>query len=854
MTSSSPRRRCEKCGAPFGDRDRVCFACQHPLVLPDIEAASSPTTSTAARPAAAAPVAAGPTERTPAPDHPVILDIQYGHSRQSATVTAARATIGSSADADIRVRAAFLKPIHAVVDFGADGWTMTPAGAGSVVLRDGTAGERVLLAAGETYRIGDGVGNVVTVRPRVDARARLRRSALRTALPARNESFLIGSHASCAVRLDHPLVHRRHAAVRRDGADALWLEDRATSAGTFVNGERLRGRTRLSVGDIIQIGPFSATIGSNALEPLEQLPGVDIDVRDASLTVRDRDRGVQDLMRHVSLHITPASLTAVVGPSGAGKTTLMRMLSGQLATSAGIVSYNGMDIALSRQAYSDLMGFVPQDDIVHAELTVTEALEYQARLRLGSSTTPDDRRARIDRLIAMLGLERQRGQLVRTLSGGQRKRVSIASELLPDPQLLFLDEPTSGLDPGLDKRMMLLLRLLADQGRTIVLTTHAIAHVDVCDTLVLVGPGGHVIYAGPPDGAADWFGIESLADAFAQTETREAAADAARRWTREEAAQARPDVVEATTSAPVRPTRLAIGSTAWRATVLSHARIFAGRQLRLLGRDRTALTYTLLQGVVIALLTVLVAPSHLVWNRNGDTTMFVFGCAAVWFGLIGSVREIVKERTIWRREYLAGGSLPAYLGAKVVLLSALALVQSLTLTIVLALTLGLPGDGPLTSSWLTIALTLWLANVCGLTIGLAISATSATADRALSLVPYLLISQLVLCGVLFHLGAVNFVSWFMPARWSVSSLGGIAGVPGTSAASAGLYRHSTGALLGNWTVLAALAAAAVAATAWSLLRQGRGWRTGADSAPPSRLRAAWQRRRITGLRPAPESA
>ena len=207
----------------------------------------------------------------------------------------------------------------------------------------------------------------------------------------------------------------------------------------------------------------------------------------------------------------------------------MRLLSGQQPAAAGTVEYNGTDLAQCRQAYAPLMGYVPQEDIVHADLTVQEALDYQARLRLGSETPAADRDARIGYVLSLLGLTDQRGQLVRTLSGGQRKRVSIACELLSEPQIIFLDEPTSGLDPGLDKRMMLLLRLLADQGRTVVLTTHAIAHVDVCDTLVLVGPGGNVIYAGPPDAVIDWFGVQTLGDVFSLVETPDAAAAAARR-------------------------------------------------------------------------------------------------------------------------------------------------------------------------------------------------------------------------------------------------------------------------------------------------------------------------------------
>src|SRR6202034_1850431 len=163
------------------------------------------------------------------------------------------------------------------------------------------------------------------------------------------------------------------------------------------------------------------------------------------------------------------------------------------------------------------------------------------------------------------------------------------------------------------------------------------------------------------------------------------------------------------------------------------------------------------------------------WAQN-FAPMFVSGCAAVWFGMIGAVRELVKEKAIWRREFLAGGSMPAYLASKVVVLGVLAAIQALTLTVATSAAMGLPDGGPFGHPLITVFLTVWLGALAGMALGLMVSAGAESADRAMSLVPYLLITQLVLCGVLFNLHGMSFVSWFMPARWSVSGLGGIAGL------------------------------------------------------------------------------
>jgi ABC-type multidrug transport system ATPase subunit len=571
----------------------------------------------------------------------------------------------------------------------------------------------------------------------------------------------------------------------------------------------------------------------NELEPLSQVAGIDLQVVGASVEVAQRgQRRSRPLLSQVSLRLAPASMTAVAGPSGAGKTTLMRLLAGQVAPSAGMVAYNGIDLRKCRGAYASLMGFVPQDDIVHTDLTVGEALFYQARLRLGDDLHPEQRASGIARALAFVGLDAQRTQLVRTLSGGQRKRVSVATEILNEPHLLFLDEPTSGLDPGLDKRMMLLLRLLADQGRTVILTTHSIAHVNVCDNLVLVGPGGHVIYAGTPGEAATWFGVETLGDIFSLIDSPELSARAASRLSPPpsagQTAELAAAAVEIGLTAPPGPRP---GSDLlarwWPRVVRSQTRIYASRQARLISRDPVALSFSLLQGIAVSLLTALVAPTPLIWSQNGNAPMFVFGCAAVWFGMINSVRELVKERTIWRREHLVGARVPAYLASKVLVLGLLGAFQSLSSVIVIQLTLGLPTGSPLGPSFGTIFVTLWLANMAGMSIGLVTSAMAPSSDRAMSVVPYLLITQLVLCGVLFPLGALKFVSYFIPARWAVSALGGIAGLNAVALhQTPGLYPSSAGGLIANCLVLSVLTLAGIAVSAKVLKREAEGWSVG----------------------------
>jgi len=628
-------------------------------------------------------------------------------------------------------------------------------------------GRRVVdgvITPGDAIRLANASGAFVTIRAKVPMPEGLRMRELRCSLPSPGTTLTIGTAAAADVILDHPMIRPLHALIHTDVAGRVWVEDQATVAGTYVNGTRIKSRQWLYPGDVIQVGPFSARVGMPMLEPLPKVSGVDIAVREVTLNVGKANKR---LLNRASVRFAPGTLTAIAGPSGAGKSTLMRLVAGQTSPTAGVVTYGNENLEACLNRYTPMVGFVPQDDIVHGDLTVREALGYQASLRLGSDRPKHDRDAAVIRAIDFVELGPQADQLIKTLSGGQRKRVSVASELISDPQLLFLDEPTSGLDPGLDKRMMLLLRLLADGGRTVILTTHAIAHVDVCDQLILVGPGGNVIYAGPPRDACEWFGVDTISDVYSLIENEYAAEEAAARRPR----MSFEPMVDRGSSGR--------GGKLKRQNFFKQGALFTRRSIRLMSRDKLALAFALLQGIVVALLAALVKPTGWDkggWATSGITYCTLLACSGVWIGVTASVREIVKERNIWRRESLIGARVSSYLASKVTILFTLAIVQSLTTVLVVAATLGLPKPdsvhfGPI---FLDFVISIFIATIGGTGLGLVVSVFAPSSDRAMSMVPYLLIPQFFLSGTFFALGPLAFVSFVIPARWGSSSLGSIA--------------------------------------------------------------------------------
>ncbi|MEM6753814.1 MAG: ATP-binding cassette domain-containing protein, partial [Cyanobacteria bacterium P01_C01_bin.38] len=376
-----------------------------------------------------------------------------------------------------------------------------------------------LLTNGSEIQIGQNPENQVLLKynnpkqPITSAKVELHSVSLK------NGSVSLGRDDKATLTLDAPTVSRRHATIDTDARGRYIIRDSSTN-GVFVDGERISGSKVLAQGSTIRIGPYSLLLRGSDLQILDKGNKIRLDACNLSIVTNGKRR-----LDDISCAIEPGQLVALVGGSGAGKSTLMRSLLGTEKLTEGVVYLNGEDLRNNFNIYRTQIGYVPQDDIIHRQLTVSQVLTYAAKLRLPSDIDIDKV---VEKTLSDVEMSHRRDALISELSGGQRKRVSIGVELLADPKLFFLDEPTSGLDPGLDKKMMQLLRKLANQGRTVILVTHATANIKLCDRVVFLGQGGRLCYFGPPGECLRFFGVtEDFADIYNQLEKPENVVDIA---------------------------------------------------------------------------------------------------------------------------------------------------------------------------------------------------------------------------------------------------------------------------------------------------------------------------------------
>ncbi|CAO5177213.1 ABC transport system ATP-binding/permease protein [Frankia sp. AiPs1] len=586
-----------------------------------------------------------------------------------------------------------------------------------------------------------------------------------TTYPLRQGQMQIGRGRGNDIVISDLLASRLHATLTVRGSD-IELVDMDSANGTFLDGRRIQ-RAQVVQGDIIAIGHHVLQLEGNQL--VEYIDSGDVSFEAEHLNVWAGDK---QLMHDMTFRLPGQALLGVVGPSGAGKSTLLGALTGFRPANEGSVRYAGRDLYDEYDELRRRIGYVPQDDILHTSLTVRKALEYGAKLRFPPDVTQAERDRRIDEVLAELNLTPHTDTVVARLSGGQRKRVSVALELLTRPTLLYLDEPTSGLDPGMDLQVMQSLRALADDGRTVIVVTHSVAQLDLCDYVLVLAPGGHVAYFGPPGDALPFFGEQGYPWVFLRLQEDPGAESAAR-------FRASRHYVPASVTAPsARPEPEELPSIRQQ-TVLSQLVSLSRRTLSVIVSDkgylRLAVAFPFVLGAIPRFIGGDFADTHdpFTPNSNGPTIFLIMVLCACFMGMSNSVREIVKERAIYQRERAIGLSRTAYVGSKVLVLFIITVLQSIPFTAI-----GLAGRQPpnallLGDSLLDCMLAVFIVTFASGMIGLVISALVDNADKTMPLLVIVTMIQLVFSAGIVPISGTPVlpqISAISPARWGYAAM------------------------------------------------------------------------------------
>lgn len=596
------------------------------------------------------------------------------------------------------------------------------------------------------------------------------------------DSLTIGRGPDNDIVIAHPMVSGNHARITRRGRDGAYIiEDLGSTNGTFVNGELVVGPLPLHRDDIINVGPYKIVYIPEALTAVDESDNLRLDALRLNKVV---GKG-KNLLKDITLAIQPREFISIVGVSGAGKSTLLDALSGFRPANDGQVLVNNTNLYSNFNIYRTQLGYVPQKNIIHMELTVYEALDYSARLRLPSDTTPTERKQRVTDVLDTLRLTECKDRVIRNLSGGEQRRVSIGAELLAQPGLLFLDEATSGLDPGSERQMMHLLRKLADQGHTILLVTHATTNVLLCDQVVFLAKGGCLAYYGPPQEALNYFGVEAFDDIYDKLQgekTPEVWAEQYRqseqyvKFVVERLPQKYGTAFQLSTPPPIaNPGASLQHISAWRQFV-----ILSRRNINILRRDKASALLMLLIAPLIGLLFFAFWSPGIFEPDGGDAmraVIVLFNVSVICFlvGGLVSMREIVKEADIYRRERIVTLKIVPYVLSKVWVAGIIALYSAA----VFVLFMKLAGSWPPLSQVLAVYVTLTLTLMAGMMTGLFISAVSPNPNVSPLLLLLIMVPQIIFGGVMpvKYFGSTGqAIGYATTTKWAFESMVTISGM------------------------------------------------------------------------------
>ncbi len=598
------------------------------------------------------------------------------------------------------------------------------------------------------------------------------------------QRLTIGRSVDSDIQLDGLQISNNHARIVKSNKGIL-VEDLNSTNGVYVNGKSI-SRQIILPQDSVQIGSFLVKIDENEnVGIFDTRSKTRIDSLGITKDVKNRaGKGMIRLLDDISLSIQPNEFVGLLGPSGAGKSTYMDALNGMRPPTGGKVLINNLDLYQHLNSLKQSIGYVPQDDIIHRELTVYRTLYYVAKLRLSRDVSKSEINQIIDEVLDVTGLAERRDVPINQLSGGQRKRVSIAVELITKPSVIFLDEPTSGLDPGTEEKIMKLFRQIAESGRTVILTTHAMENVKLFDKIVILMRGKLVFY-GKPSEALKYLNVPNFKELYDRLEepaeqevknqgetnrftiTEKVAEDWKQKFTKtpqykQNVYEPLKEIDKSDAGKRKKSHRLGIFGSIRQWMTLS------GRYARVLAKDKFNLFILFAQAPIIAVLVYFVMGA----NQPRDFAYFALSLCAIWFGTSVAAREIVREKAIYERERMVNLGILPYLGSKLFILGLIVFIQCFLLFLPLKF-LDIVGLMPMPGAFLGIPqfFTMLLTAGVGVALGLFVSSIVKTSEMATSLIPLILIPQIIFSGLIGVPSGINkVVGLTMPATWSFDTM------------------------------------------------------------------------------------
>ena len=568
------------------------------------------------------------------------------------------------------------------------------------------------------------------------------------------DMIIVGRDSSCDLRINDTRISRRHASIKKISNDKFLLKDLDSLNGIYVNGSKVNGSRTISKKDNIFLGKYLLKIDGRAKDLSDELAISAIGIE----KVYPNQKKGKKALHKMDISVPSRSLLAIMGPSGCGKSTLLKSLNGESPPTKGKVLIFNQDLISNYEYLKTQIGYVPQDDIVHKQLTVEQSLYFAAKLRIANINN-DDINIKIDQILSELNISHIKKNLISDISGGQRKRVSIAIELLTDPMLLFLDEPTSPLDPQTIEDFLNILKKLSENGTTVIMVTHKPEDLDYMDEVIFMADnnGGKIVYYGDSTKYKDYFNVNNAVSVFSQI-----SGGNSKKWVDK---YSNPRPLSTTQDKEKilvnKSNQSSVGQFFW----------LTYRYFKIKTNDRVNTSIMLLQAPIIAALACLV------FNEVTLSVLFIMAVSSVWFGSTNAAREIVGELPIYKRERMYNLRLIPYIFSKITVLSLFSIIQSFVFVYILYFNYGnsdydLFFNNPFSAfiwmSFLTISSTF---------LGLLLSAIFDTSEKVLAVVPIVLIPQIMLAGLVAKIGSktVEFISYLTFTRWGIEGFGNIQG-------------------------------------------------------------------------------